>query len=180
MDPAPLFQQASDYAAGVFANVKADQHGDPTPCSEWNVAEEIAHVIGANAFFAAAARGEAPSENAPGDDLVAAYRDSVRDVMDAYSAEGVYEKMLTVPTGDMPGVQLYSIAMSEQLLHGWDIAKATGQDTTLEPGIAAAVDAMIRPNIDNAVAGGFYGPAVDVPDDASPGDKLVALVGRTP
>ena len=80
----------------------------------------------------------------------------------------------------MPGGQLYSIAMTEQLLHGWDLAKATGQDATIDPQFATAVEAMMRPNVASGVEGGFYAPEVPVSDDASPSDKLVALAGRNP
>ena len=180
MDPADLFRRSSEWAATVFSGVKADQHGDPTPCTDWDVAGLMDHLVGSNRFFAAAARGETPPGGGAGDDPAGAYRDSVGEVMAAYAAPGVYEQIIQTPGGEMPGAALYAIAASEQLIHGWDLAKATGQDTTLDPELAAAFDAMIRPNIDGAVEGGFYGPAVAVPGDASAGDKLVALVGRQP
>lgn len=181
MDPADLYRRSSEYAAAVIANVKADQLGDPTPCSDWNVGELLGHIVGGNHFFAASARGEAPPEGDPlGDDPAGAYRDSAAEVLEAFSAPGVYDTIVPTPNGDLPGAVLYGIAASEQLIHGWDIAKATGQDTSLDPELAAAFDGMIRPNIENAVAGGFYGPEVAVSDDASAGDRLVALVGRQP
>lgn len=181
MDPADLYRRSSDYAASVLGNVRADQLGDPTPCEDWNVQALVGHMVGSNQFFAASARGEAPPQGDPViDDAVAAYRESAAAVLEAYGAPGVYDQMMATPTGEMPGAVLYSIAASEQLLHGWDLAKATGQDTALDPELAVAFDQMIRPNIDNAVEGGFYGPSVQVDDGASAGDKLVALVGRRP
>ena len=186
MDPAPLFAQASEYAAGIIANVEIDQLGDPTPCIDWDLKTLLNHLIGANQFFAGKGDGtwvDPPEGFEPpdfvGDDPSGAYEASVQKVEAAYSPE-MYGNTVTVQTGDMPAGQLYAIGMSEQLLHGWDIARATGQDGTMDDALASAVDAMLRPNIDAAVAGGFYGPSVPVADDASPTDKLVALVGRRP
>jgi uncharacterized protein (TIGR03086 family) len=185
-DPAPLFERAGDWAAGIFAGVKVDQLDDPTPCEDWDVRELINHVIGSNYFFAAAVSdgpGGGDQEEAPdfaAGDPGQAYRASTEAVLAAYALPGAYEKITQTPGGEMPGVQLFAIAMTEQLLHGWDLAKATGQDTTLDAELATITDNMLRPNIDGAVAGGFYKAAVGIPDDASPGDKLIALVGRQP
>jgi uncharacterized protein (TIGR03086 family) len=80
----------------------------------------------------------------------------------------------------MPGAMMAQIAFMEHLTHAWDIAKATGQDTTLPPAlvsecleIVTTMDAMLR-------MPGVCGPAVSVPDDAPAQDKLVAFLGRHP
>ncbi len=186
MDPAPLFAQASEYTARIVANVKPDQLSDPTPCPEWDVHALLNHLIGANHFFAGKGDGTwvDPPEGAEPPDMVGtdpatSYNASVAGVKAAYQPD-MYGNTVTAGPGEMPAGQLYAIGMSEQLLHGWDLAKATGQDGTMDPVLAGAVDTMIRPNIAGGVEAGFYGPEVPVADDASPTDKLVGLVGRHP
>ncbi len=68
--------------------------------------------------------------------------------------------------------------MTEQLLHGWDVAKATGQDTALDPALVEMADRIIRPAVESGRAGSAYEPQLDVADHASPQEQLLALVGR--
>ena len=144
MDPTPMFEQASAWASGVFANVTADQHADKTPCTEWNVHELMGHLIGANHFFAATANGtwQQPPEGAEmpdmvGDNASAAYDASVAAIKEAYADTSKYGDIVAVPSGEMPMGQLYFVAMTEQLLHAWDLAKATGQSATIDQELAA-------------------------------------------
>lgn len=67
------------------------------------------------------------------------------------------------------------------LIHTWDLARATGQDDTLDPGLVEALSAMFVPDIpDRGRQIGAIGPAVQVGDDASPQDRLLAAMGRHP
>ncbi len=66
------------------------------------------------------------------------------------------------------------------LVHGWDIARATGQDETLPAHEVTRVYADAVSLGDNLRSEGVCGPAVEVPDDASDQDRLLALMGRTP
>jgi uncharacterized protein (TIGR03086 family) len=77
--------------------------------------------------------------------------------------------------------QIDMICTGDVLVHTWDLARATGQDETLDPvevgrmlaGMSAIDEDMLRNS-------GHYGPRVDVPDDASAQDRLIAFVGRQP
>ena len=64
------------------------------------------------------------------------------------------------------------------LIHGWDVATSTGQDTTLDPDLVEACLAVIEPQIDMLVASGAFGTRLDVPDDASAQTQLLGLLGR--
>ena len=72
------------------------------------------------------------------------------------------------------------IAFSDQLLHGWDLAKATGQDTTMPDGLAEAAYEMIHGRFTDDQRKGVFKPEVTVADDASAQDKLLAYTGRDP
>ena len=69
----------------------------------------------------------------------------------------------------------------DALIHTWDLATATGQDASLDPELVDACIAMFLPDMpERGRASGLVGPAVDVPDDASPQDRLLAAMGRRP
>ncbi len=186
MDISTVYDRASEWTAGVFSNVKDDQHADPTPCPEWNVRELMNHIVGGGFMFAGAIAGqEMPAGDGPppdmlGDDPAAAYRQSAAGVRAAMDRDGVMDQMVTLPAGEFPGAIVFNIATSEALVHGWDLAKATGQDTAFPDDIADAVYAFTAPGVDFGRQGGFYGPEVGVGEDAPAHQRLVALLGRQP
>ncbi len=71
-------------------------------------------------------------------------------------------------------------AFVDQVVHGNDIAKATGQDATIPPDLAEAAFAMVSGNLNDQNRGNAFGPAVDVSGDARTQDKLLAYLGRHP
>jgi len=87
-----------------------------------------------------------------------------------FSQPGVIEK-----TGPSLG-----IAVSDTLLHGWDLASATGQDTTMPDGLPEAAYELIHGKFTEEQRQGVFKPEVDVADDASAQDRLLAYSGRDP
>jgi len=65
-------------------------------------------------------------------------------------------------------------------LHTWDLARATGQDDQLDPDRCAQLLSGMGSAEDAMRTSGQYGPAFDVPDDASVQDRLIAFIGRDP
>src|SRR4051812_1326779 len=127
-----LYRQASDWTAEkIAATTDLDA---ATPCDGWSVRNLLDHMLDTQRYFAAAARGEKASPPNPTppplstQDPVADFAKSRSDVLDAFGRPGVIEK-----TGPVLG-----IAFSDQLLHGWDLARATKQDTTMPDGLARA------------------------------------------
>ena len=175
MDPLDLFERGTGWTASKIPGA-ADQLGDATPCADWDVRALLNHLIDSQQYFAATARGEQaslPSPSPPasiGDDPVAAYEDIRQETLRAYREPGVLEK-----TGPSLG-----IAFVDQLVHGWDLAKATGQDATMPDHLAQAAFAMIDGRLTADQRGAGFKPAVDVPDRASAQDKLIAYTGRQP
>lgn len=72
------------------------------------------------------------------------------------------------------------IYTSDVFLHRWDLARATGQDETLDPDKCAAMLEGMLPMDDLLRQSGQYGPRVQVPDDADVQTKLLGFIGRTP
>ena len=84
----------------------------------------------------------------------------------------------------MPGAAFVMMAANDQFQHGWDLAKATGQTTALDAGLAAQLLGFVRAAIPDAFRGpegkAPFDPAVSVPESASTPDQLAAFLGRTP
>jgi uncharacterized protein (TIGR03086 family) len=170
-----LYERASTWTAWKVVGV-AEKLDAPTPCEDWNVATLMNHMLDTQRYFVGAARGEdasPPSPNPPellGDDPVADFDAARAKMVGAYRAPGVIEK-----TGPSLG-----IAFSDLLLHGWDLAKATAQDTTMPEGLPAAAFDMIHGRFTDDQRKGVFKPEVKVAANASAQDKLLAYTGRDP
>ena len=170
-----LYDRASTWTASKVAGA-ADKLDAPTPCDDWNVKTLMNHMLDTQRYFLGSARGAdtpPPSPNPPeliGDDPAADFDATCAEVLSAYRAPGVIEK-----TGPSLG-----IAFSDQLLHAWDLAKASAQDTTMPEGLPEAAFEMIHGRFTEDQRKGVFKPEVDVPPDASAQDKLLAYTGRKP
>lgn len=187
MDPMAMYREAVDKTGRLIAGVKPDQMGNPTPCKKYNARELVNHIIGSDYFFVSLQRGEsmdpeAPTPDLAGDNPKAAYDDSVKAVMQMWQTPGVMEQTFNLGPMSMPGSQVVGIAMMEASVHGWDLAKATGQDTTIDPAIAGGIYEGMKGNIPAEMRGddSFFAPEVKVPDDAPVQDKLLGYLGRQP
>ena len=78
----------------------------------------------------------------------------------------------------MPGNAIVLIALVDTVVHGWDLAKATGQDAEMPPDVAEAALAFTTKAMKDRRIG--FGDPVPVPDDASVTDRLVGWLGRNP
>jgi uncharacterized protein (TIGR03086 family) len=158
---------------------KVEQSGDkldaPTPCDDWDVRHLLDHMVQTQQYFVRSARGEEatlspdPPESI-GDDPADAYARGRDDTIATFSDDEVVER-----TGPALG-----IAFSDTLLHGWDVARATGQDTTMPPGLAQAAYDIVHGAFTDDQRKGVFGPEVPVGDDAAPQERLLAYTGRDP
>lgn len=186
MSTAPL-EQAIQSTRVVLAGVHTEQLESESPCKSWTVAALINHIVGGQFFFATMANGEAPSAEAPPDfaagDFVAAFDQGCAASLAAFNADGVMDRMLHLPFGEMPGAAFVGIAATDTFVHGWDLARATGQNSDLDPPLAVGLLAGIRPAIPDAFRGpdgqAPFGPAQTAPPDACAADQLAAFLGRS-
>jgi uncharacterized protein (TIGR03086 family) len=170
-----LYRQASQWTLEKVAGATTQLDAD-TPCDEWDVRTLLSHMLETQRYFAGSARGEdvappgpQPSE-LPSGDPVAAFRQARTDTIETFGADGVIEK-----TGPSLG-----IAFSDQLLHGWDLARATGQDPTMPDGLADAAYQIIHGRFTDEQRTGTFKPEVPVGAGASAQDRLLAYTGRDP
>ena len=169
--------------------VQPDQYGLATPCSEWDVRALLNHLLGTFALGQAllsdtpptvdVAPGELPTVDLVGDDPAKAYRVGVEALLAAAAGDALTRSHDT-PLGQMPGAVLGGFTTLDIVVHGWDLAKATGQDPTLEPSLAEQVLGFAQEAITDATRVPRIGPEIAVMPDAPATDRLVGFLGRRP
>src|SRR5262245_44673787 len=128
-----MYRQASGWTLDKVSGA-AKRLEDTTPCDDWNVRELLNHMLDTQRYFVGSAQGKdvsPPGHNPPallGDDPVSDFARGRDETLRTFGEPGVIEK-----TGPSLG-----IAFSDQLIHGWDLAKATGQDATMPEGLPEA------------------------------------------
>ncbi|HZR53654.1 MAG TPA: TIGR03086 family metal-binding protein [Streptosporangiaceae bacterium] len=191
MDLFPAFEHAVASTAEIVKATPAGQLDAPTPCTEWDVRALLNHVIGtlwlAGGLFGdqapryPMAPGGLPQADLAGEDPAAAYAEAAAAALAAAGADDALTRVHATPLGEMPGPGLAGFTTLDILVHGWDLATATGQPADLDGRLAAHVLAFA----DQALAtpegrAGRIGPAVPVAADAPVTERLVAFLGRRP
>jgi uncharacterized protein (TIGR03086 family) len=180
-----LYVKAMESTRGYVEGVETDQWHGPTPCSEWDVKQVANHIIGENLWAAELFQGKTIAEvgnrldgDLAGDDPAAAYAASVAAATPAVSAPGAMEATCHLSFGDCSGSDYAAQLFMDVLIHGWDIATATGQDARLDPDLVQACLPIAEQLTTQFQSAGVYGEHLSVDADADPQTKLLALVGR--
>jgi uncharacterized protein (TIGR03086 family) len=172
--PADTWRMAADSFEAKLAEVRDDQWSEPTGCGDWTVRELVDHTL----FWQCNLASVLGADVAPEDGWDAIKAAISRALEDPTALDGVLE---AGPMKGMPRHQAMGLATTDVLVHGWDLARAIGADDALPEaaveavhmGLAQAPPELIRnPQL--------FGPAIEVPADASAQDKLIAFVGRQP
>ncbi len=185
MSTQPL-EQAIKSTRAVLEGVTPDQLDSPTPCQSWTVAQLVDHIVGAQYFFATAASGEplsADDRTFAGGDFLGEFDKGSQACLAAFGAPGAMERIMKLPFGDMPGSAFVGLATTDTFVHGWDLARATGQKVDFDQELSGALLAGSRQAIKEAFRGedgkAPFGPAKEAPAGASNADQLAAFLGRT-
>ena len=181
--------QACRRASDVLANVHDEQLSAPTPCVGLQLRDVVAHVGVLALAFTAAARKEFGqyTDSAPGvggdqlnDDWRTHYPARLAGLAEAWQSAAAWEGMTRVGGIDLPGAVTGSVGLTEVVIHGWDIARATGQSYDVDPDTAQAVLTHVSAVAAEGPVEGLFGPAVPIATDAPVLDRIVALSGRDP
>jgi uncharacterized protein (TIGR03086 family) len=168
----------------ILTKVQPADLDAPTPCASWNVRALINHFVGTARWWAGALAGEAGNTDADyaGGDFVAAYEESIRIALAAFEADGVLDRTVRLPFGEFPGILVRGMAALDQFAHGWDLARAIGYPSDLDPGLAEELLSQARMAIPDGFRGpdgaAPFGPVVRAPAGAGPADQLAAFLGR--
>jgi uncharacterized protein (TIGR03086 family) len=178
MDPLTQFEQLGPALGGVIAALRPDQLGEPTPCAEFTVRGVLEHMIAGATMFAAAYRGEAPHETDFGDPIAGA-QSALGELAASISAPGALDRTITAPFGDTDGNTFARFVVLDGLVHGWDLATATGQPYDPPADVVAAATAFARQTLDPLRDGQTFKAAAEPPAHATPIERLAAYTGRT-
>jgi len=179
MDPVTQLGLLGPLVGEVVGGIDPDQLDDPTPCADFTVRGVLEHMIGGATAFAAAFRGEEAGEPELADPL-ARFGPALTDLAAAISAPGALDRMVVAPFGEVPGESFARFVVLDGLVHGWDMANATGQVYDPPAELVAVVDAFARQALDPLRDGQTFVDAVDPEEGATPIEHLVAYTGRTP
>ena len=160
----------------------------PTPCAGWDLGALLAHMTAQHRGFAAAASGHGGDLAAwsPKPSSVRDYAASADLVLSAFASPGVLDRMFELPEfgASFPGRLAVGFHLVDYVVHGWDVARAVGQDLVLDEESCRTVLRMGRnwPDIPR-IWGGPGAPwanRVPVADDAPVADRMLGFLGRTP
>ena len=187
-----LLAGAIGYTLGVCALVRPDDMTLPTPCADWDLGMLLAHLSDSMADLETALRTgnlnlERPPDQAIGDP-VETLRDRAAELLCAAYGYGGPERFVAVGGLPVPAGLVACTGAVEIAVHGWDVSAARGGAGCggagcggVRPIPAALATRMLRlsPLLVTGREGLFAVP-VDVPAQASPGDRLVGYLGRHP
>ncbi|AVZ74241.1 TIGR03086 family protein [Streptomyces lunaelactis] len=186
--PVTAFTDIVDTVAHLVETVADDQWTAPTPCSEWNVQQLVDHLVTGQGVFIGVMAEQSTSEGSEQPDgteptpasLKAAFRESAGALVTAFAQPGALERTVQAPIGAVPGAVALHLQTIEHLVHGFDLAQATGRkalfdDTAVEreTEFARGLVAQLPPAPDGPFAQSRTAPA-----DAPTIDHLAALLGR--
>jgi uncharacterized protein (TIGR03086 family) len=192
-DAITLLASAISYALGACAQVAPGEMTLPTPCTDWDLEALLAHLAASMADLESALRTgsldlEPDDPGAPdadpgapdpdGDDPVEVLRDRAANLLFACYAHHGPDRFVLVGGLPLPAGIVACTGAVEIAVHGWDVRAARGRGDPIPPALATRM-LRLGPLL---VTGreGLFGTPVQVPSQASPGDQLVAYLGRTP
>jgi uncharacterized protein (TIGR03086 family) len=181
-----LLASAISYALGACVQVAPGEMALPTPCTDWDLEALLAHLAASMADLESALRTghldlepDNPATPDPdGDDPVELLRDRAANLLFACYAHHGPDRFVLVGGLPLPAGIVTCTGAVEIAVHGWDVRAARGRGGPIPPELATRM-LRLSPLL---VTGreGLFGTPVRVPAQASPGDQLVAYLGRHP
>ncbi|MFJ5994602.1 TIGR03086 family metal-binding protein [Streptomyces sp. NPDC092370] len=179
----------TEVLARLVAGVTDEQLADPTPCPKYEVRHLLGHLAGLAAAFRDAARKDlgATTDTSPDSalpDLAPGWREELPEVLaelaEAWRDPAAWTGMTRAGGVDLPGEIAALVVTDELVVHGWDLARATGQPYSPDPAALRACHDFLAAAVDDPGRGEIFGPVVPIEPEASLLDRAVGLSGRDP
>jgi uncharacterized protein (TIGR03086 family) len=192
--PFPDLESPTRQLADLINGISEDMLKGPTPCPLYSLGDLVDHVGGLSlAFTGAATKATAPggaSSQGPsgdasrlGDDWQTRIPRDLAGLAEAWRDPEAWSGMTRAGGVDLPGEIAGVVALDEVVIHGWDIARATGQAYMCDPQLLDIVHGFVsqfsQPG-EEAGRQGLFGPAIHLPEDAPLLDRVIGLSGRDP
>lgn len=184
-NPIARLAQALDHTGAIIARIRPAQSGLPTPCRAWDVRALVNHLVQVVRLHAAIVGGAAGSDSdVIGDDWAMEYCAAAGALLAAWRRVGVLDGTVQLPIGEVSAASCVELQIAELLIHGWDLATATGQPTGIDPELGKPALAWARQNLlpqfrGDEGSGRSFGAEMPVPEAAPLHDRLAAFFGRT-
>jgi uncharacterized protein (TIGR03086 family) len=184
IDFADFDRRATQSTRGRLQTLTTADLDRPSGCAGWDIRALLSHLVGGNIRFAQALRGERvdwPTRDAEPVASPLGEFDSSGALMAAAIAGIEDPKRPTLlQAGEPPAYFAVGVHAADMLVHGWDVAVATGQDAALDVELcAAAIDVVEKYPPSFWGPGRFFAARVEF-TSAGPQDRLLSLVGRDP
>jgi uncharacterized protein (TIGR03086 family) len=171
---------AAPPTVAVVRAVRPEQFGAPTPCAELDVRGLIEHMLYWGPGLARASRnsdGQAPPDGDPRQRL----ERQIEQLVAAWSAPAGWEGTTSMGgPRQTPARMIGAMAVGEIVVHGWDLARATGQEVSWDPGLLEFLHDEVAKTAALGRGMKAYGPEVPVPPTAPVLDRMLGLTGRDP
>ena len=187
-----LNRRTVDYSVEIVSHLTADDLDRPTPCSEWTVADLLAHMTVQHRGFAAAARGNGADLDVwkvqpLAADPVKDYADAVADVTAAYAELDSLDQLFALPEFgpgvEVPGNMAIRAHFIDYVVHGWDMARALDVPFHLHDDfvdLALEVTQMVPTGEARTANMSSFAAELPIAPDATPLDRILAHLGRNP
>ena len=178
---------AAAEAARVVNGVPEGTLNAPTPCGEWDLRTLLNHTILWTSYSAERrAHGESVAEDLMNKDFTAdpGYREDYARQLDkavtAWSAPQAWEGTRNVMGDATPAADVGAMLLMETALHGWDVARATGQEFSADEATAEALEDIVQSQAELFRKYQGFADAIEPPPDATAFERALTLSGRDP
>jgi uncharacterized protein (TIGR03086 family) len=174
-DMMPVMTRAIERTAGLVRAVRQEQFGFSTPCAKFDVKDLINHLEWvAEMFESLAHQGPSVEQGLYAGD----FPERAERTLAAWSRPEAWEG--ASPAMGLPMTALAHMYLVDMVVHGWDLARATGQEYEPHPEAVSRALYFTDQMVEMGRQRGVFGPPVAVPDDAPQFDRLLGIIGRDP
>ncbi|MBF6185901.1 MULTISPECIES: TIGR03086 family metal-binding protein [Nocardia] len=174
--------------ADLVATIGPDHWQAATPCPAWTARDLVNHLVLGTRLCTAALTGTSESAagtldpalvDALGADPASAYRSAGEALLAAFGRPGAADRIVHMPFGAVPGTVAAHLRLTEELVHGWDLATTLGTRPPFTDAAAERALAFTRATLSEVPAGRSpFAPPRPAPATATPVEQLAALLGR--
>jgi uncharacterized protein (TIGR03086 family) len=185
-----LDRRAVGVSVELVSGIGPGDLGRATPCARWTLGDLLAHLTAQHRGFAAAAAGDGRAEGiwAPvvEADPVGAYRAAAGELVEAFAGlrDGTTMWLPELSAEQpFPALLAVSFHLVDYAAHSWDVARALGTEPALDDEVldaALRIALQVPDDPERRGPGRAFLPSVPSPADASPMDRMLAALGRSP
>lgn len=189
MQPHSLVAPAATPTVEIFRAIPSDRLDAPTPCAQYDVRGLLGHLLFWGPSLEAAARKESLPPPAEDEQSVRLVEDDWMDrllaqserIVDAWSEPAAWEGVTRMGGPmELPAGMIGGMVLGEFVVHGWDLARATGHDPRWNADVLDFTHDMVAKTAEQGREMGVYGPEVPVADTAPTLERILGLTGRDP